>query len=457
MSGLTATERVSNHDDAASPSTPTLDPAVQLLNRNFVLLWQGHLVSQLGNQAYFVAVMYWTMEATGSSILMGVVMMSSTLPSVLLGPVAGAFVDRHSRKAIIVASDVLRGLTIVGLAWLVHARPDPTAVIPALIVVGVLGGMIAAVFNPAAGAVIPDLVPTRRIASANSLMQLSSQGSTVLGQAVGGVLYRTLGAPVLFLVDGVSFLISAISEAWIKIPQARPQARQTLRSALHEYLRDTVEGLAYVRNERGMRVFILLAAGLNFFFMPVFILLPFYVRDTLSAGAAWYGFLLSGLSAGSIAGIALAGVLRLRGDRRARALVTAFLLVPVGMVALGSITVSILALAVMFVMGLFTGAINVLVLSLIQVATPRELRGRVLALTLALAGGATPLGMLLGGLLGEWTGMNLPVVFGACGIAALVVSAVGTAHPACRTFLALDFATVAPGDSSSQPIVNRSP
>ena len=87
------------------------------------------------------------------------------------------------------------------------------------------------------------------------------------------------------------------------------------------------------------------------------------------------------------------------------------------------------------------------VLTLVQVATPHELRGRVLALTLALASAAAPLGMILGGVLGEWSGMELPIAFGISGLGAFAVSVIGTAQPACRSFLALDLIRSALGGS----------
>lgn len=408
----------------------------RLLNRDFVLLWQGQLVSQVGNQAFFVAMMYWTMEATGSGSLMGLILMASTLPAVIFGPLAGAFVDRHSRKRIIVVSDVLRGLAILALAWLVGGQPDVGLVVPALFAVGIFGGTVGAVFNPAITAAVPDLVPAERTAGANALVQMSSQGTTIVGQALGGVLYRALGAPVLFLLDGISFLISAGSEAWIRLPDRPPVRSRDMRATIRSYIDDTREGFRYVWSARGMRIFILLAAALNFLFMPVFVLLPFYVQQTLGRGPAWFGFLLAALSAGSIGGMALTGALRLDGLRRSRVLLAAFLLVPIGMAALAFVSSAAAAIAVMFALGVLTGAINIFVLTLVQLASPGELRGRVMALVLTLAQAATPLGMAIGGIAGDVSAMNFEVVFGLCGGAAMLLAAGASAQPAFRTFLA---------------------
>ena len=103
-------------DEAPLVEPPAGDsPArVRLFNRDFVLLWQGQLVSRMGSQAMTIAMMFWTMEATGSATLMGAMMMVGTLPAVVLGPLAGTLADRVSRKWILVFCDAGSGLVLLG-------------------------------------------------------------------------------------------------------------------------------------------------------------------------------------------------------------------------------------------------------------------------------------------------------------------------------------------------------
>ncbi|MCH9015970.1 MAG: MFS transporter, partial [Gemmatimonadetes bacterium] len=192
-----------------------------LFNRNFILLWQGQFVSQVGNQAYLIALMFWLLEHTGSVALMGMVLMTSSLPGVLLGPLAGAFVDRHSRKAIIVGSDLARGLAVAVLAITMVTSDSTELIIATLFVVAVVNGVAAAVFNPAVGAAIPDLVPPTSLRGANSLNQMSVQAASFLGLAAGGTLYALFGPVVLFTTDAISFLLSGLSEFFIRLPQKK--------------------------------------------------------------------------------------------------------------------------------------------------------------------------------------------------------------------------------------------
>jgi MFS family permease len=408
-----------------------------LWNRDFVLLWQGQLVSQIGNQAFLVALMYWTMEATGSASLMGLLMLSSLLPAVILGPLGGTLADRHSRKAIIVLADLLRGVATVALALLMFLRPARVdLLLAAMFAVTLAGGVLGAAFAPAIGAAIPDLVPPPRVAAANSLNQFSIQGTVLAGQAVGGVLYRLLGAPALVLADGLTYIVSAASEAFIRLPPPPAREPATLRGAFRRYLRETGDGLRHVRSRPGMLAFLLTAASFNFLAMPVFVLLPFYVADVLGREADWYGFLLAGMGGGSILGYLLAGTLRLTGRVRAAVILSSLLLAAGAVSALGLVRHAPAALAILAAAGACTGLVNIQLLTLFQVTTPAEMRGRVMSLVIALSAAASPLGMALGGAIGDLTGRNVPLIYTLAGAAMALLVVAAAPGRGLRRFLA---------------------
>ena len=369
----------------------------RLLNKDFFLLWQGQLVSQIGSQAFFVAMMYWTMEATNSASLMGTLMMFSMLPGIVLGPLGGTFADRHSRRAIIILSDLASGAGVLTVAGVFLAGPvAPEVLIAALFAIAVTTGVIQAFFRPAIMAAIPDLVPESRIGAANSMSQFSGQFSMIVGQGCGGILYVVLGAPLLFVMDGLSFLFSAASESLIRIPQTAKETPAGLENALKSFRDDLVEGLSFVWNWKGMRRFLLLVSFVNFLFMPLFVLMPFYVQLVLSRGAAWYGYLFAGFSLGSLLGFVLAGALPLNGPRRSRLLMV--LLPTAGLLfsVLGWIGSKWLALAAMVAIGVLLGVFNILVMTLFQITTTSELLGRVMGLVLSLATAALSSGNVAG-------------------------------------------------------------
>ncbi len=417
-----------------------METAGRLLNRNFLLLWLGQSVSQLGNQAFNIAVAFWVVEKTGSASVMGLLMAVATLPGVLLGPVGGTFADRHPRVRILIVCDLLAAAGVLGLAAALFLAPDRVGPLVALLfVVEALEGVIRAFFMPAVSACIPDLAPEDKLEAANSLNQFSIQAFLLIGQTVGGVLYRVLGAPLLFLIDGLSFLFAAASAAFIRLPETKREtapAGEAGTGPFRRFLAETAEGFRYVWARKGMRDFMLTCSLVNFLLMPVVVLLPFYVQLYLKKGAAWYGFLMAALSAGTVAGFLLAGALRPRGRARAAGIILSLLILPLVFGTLGFLRSPAAALAGAFLGGAALGFINVQLAATTQSSTPAELRGRVMGLLGTLSGGLVPLGMALGGFLGDLTGKNVPLVYGVCAVLAVLTIVTTTFRRESRDYLA---------------------
>jgi MFS family permease len=203
----------------------------------------------------------------------------------------------------------------------------------------------------------------------------------------------------------------------------------SLRLAIRRYAVETREGMEYVWRRRGMTAVLVIFAGVNFLFMPVFVLLPLYVRHVLGGGVEWYGFLLAGSGAGALVGSAGAGILLARVRAGARLIGICVTGVSCCVLALAATRVTWLALAAFIAIGALSSVVNVTVITTFQSAVPTEVRGRVMALVLVLSTAAVPIGMGLGGVMGDlWRG-SLPLVFAGCGAAIAILIAVGSRMP----------------------------
>jgi MFS family permease len=391
--------------------------------RNFVLLWQGQLVSHLGNQAFLIATTFYVLEVTGSATLVAGAMMAATIPVVILGPIGGTVADRHSRRSILVCADLLRAIAISGLGSVLLWQPDPTPRhIVLIIAVAAFNGTMSALFAPAFQALVPDLVPNESLATANSINQMSTQTSTLVGQALGGVLYVAWGPAVLLLFDAVSFAYAGIATWFLPADRPVPHVTTNLRLAFQRYAADTGAGMAYVWRRTGMTAVLGIFAGVNCLFMPVYVLLPFYTREVLGAGPEWYGFLLSGSGVGALAGSVAASVV-LRKVRGHVALVRVSLGgVAAGVLLLAATESTWLALAAFVAIGALSSIINVTVITAFQSAVPPQVRGRVMALVIALSTAAVPIGMGLGGVLGDRWRSSLHLVFVGSGVAIAILA-----------------------------------
>ena len=407
-------------------------------NRDFLLLWQGQLISQVGQRAFGLAMLFFIKEATGSASLMGLMMMLSSLPGVLLGPLGGTFADNFSRKKILVYGDLINGFFVLSLAILMFVLPNTTGLLVTwLFVVATAGAIIFAFFTPAVQAAIPDLVPENKLDLANSLNQLALFISLFIGQGLGGILYAATGASVLFLINGFTYFFASGSETFIRIPQPVQDKARKGGAAFRAFISDTREGLHFVWNEKGMRILFLVAACLYLFIAPMNLLLPFYVEDYLKLDASWYGYLLMSLGVGSVLGYLIAGTANVRGRDQSNMIILSLLGASIAMGILGFLTQPYLVLAVIFVVGLLAGVFMVKATTVLQLASPSEMRGRVFGLLATLTSGLAPLGMGIAGVIADLANKNIPAIYATCGILVLALSIAMACSREARDFLTI--------------------
>ena len=407
---------------------------IRLINRDFMLLSQAQLVSQFGNQAFTIAMTFWTASTTHSATTTGLVLMAGVLPVVLLGPFTGTFVDRQrSKQRVIVTCDMVSGASVTLFALALLARPE--ALRPAaLFAIALTVGICNAFLDPAINASVPDLVPSGQIEGANAFRQSSRQITVLTAQGVGGILYVLAGPAMLFLVDGLSFLFAGATELLIRTPEIGSAKAEC--GPARGFFGHAADGLGYVRAQSGMVTFMIAVAVFNALLMPISVLLPVYATIYLRADVQWYGFLLAAISAGAIAGCTLAGAAHVSGPTRRTLLVAGFSAMAVALVVLGQVQSRWIALAIACATGALTGMINVFVLSILQRRTPGEFRGRVLGLHSMLSRALVPIGLVGGGAIADLTGRNVPLVYAICGGLALVTVVLLTTRSSARGYLA---------------------
>ena len=202
----------------------------KLFNKDFLILWHSQLVSQLGSQAFTVAMLFWIKHLTGSATLMGTLLMASMIPGAILGPVGGVIADYYSRKKIIVWCDLISGISVLLFtAMLLFLPNEDNLLLISLFVVSIVVGIAKAFFNPAVLASIPDIAPVSKVSMANSIHQSSTQLAMFVGLGLGGLLFRLLGAPLLFLFDGLSYIYAGIVQLFMVIPQGMPERNESLK------------------------------------------------------------------------------------------------------------------------------------------------------------------------------------------------------------------------------------
>src|SRR5215210_2932560 len=175
-----------------------------LRQRNFALLWFAGLISMIGDWVLFIALPIYTYNLTNSSLATGIMFMAGTLPRVLLGSVAGVFVDRWDRQRTMVIADVSRAVLLLSLLLVQSAES-----IWIIYLVAFLQATISQFFGPAENALLPQLVDETHLVAANSLNSLNNNLARLIGPALGGIVAGLLGVVGVALIDAATFLLAA--------------------------------------------------------------------------------------------------------------------------------------------------------------------------------------------------------------------------------------------------------
>jgi MFS family permease len=386
-----------------------------LMNRNFLLLWQGQTVSLIGTQISIIAMVFWLKHTTESPALMGMVTMFSGLATVMVAPIGGALADRYSRRWIIVLCDLVGGLAVISLSlWMIFAPAATGWTLAGIFAVLILLSVADGFTGPAIAASIPDLAPKEKVPAANSMFSAAVQISTLVGKGIGGALFRLLGAPFALLLDGVTYLYCAFTECFVAIPQTLEEKKGDWREEIRGFGRQTWEGVGYVRANIGLTQLILIASLSNFFIAPMLALFPFYVEDHLKLHSDWYGYLLAIYGLGKLLGYLLAGIVTVPGKTRA-VLIIACMLIEASLYGLMGVVNTAAAVAIIMMVGATaTGFMSVSIITILQLTTPSEIRGRVFGLLGTVTACLIPIGAGISGWVASLTGKNIAVIYIFC-------------------------------------------
>jgi MFS family permease len=368
------------------------DSPKKLWNKNFILLVQGRFVSLFGSVLFSVALGFWVLDKTGSGTLMGTIMAASALPRILISPFVGPWVDRWRKNRILVWSDLVNGIIVLAATVIIYMNLLEVWMV---FIVAIVSGIASAFFSPASTAIVPDLVPPEKMTNAGSVNSMINSATEILATPAGGFLYTAFGAPLLFLLNGVSYILSAISEMFIKV---KPHVHDD--AADYSCWKDFKDGIRYTMSNIGIRNFFLLAAFMNFMLNAAIITLMPYFQRTEGLGPEKYGFAMSVFTVGMFFGGFVMSLLKVTNKNR--------LVIEVAGITISLVTfaVSLLfgytwTLILFFIGGFMIVVVNVIIGAVLQLVIEPTKRGKFFAFSSSISAGLTPLGMALGGIISD--------------------------------------------------------
>lgn len=358
--------------------------------RTFTVIWLGQLVSSLGSGLTAFALPVWVYQKTGSAEAFGLLFFAATVPTVLISPFAGALVDRWDRRRVLLASDALVAVMMLGVAALIYTGRFE---VWHLVVMSGLATAVGTFQSPAFQASVGMLVPQRHLGRAVGMMETGEAVTGILTPLIAGVLVTVVGVWGVLLIDFATFLVAmaTLAGARIPTPPPSPEPRRHL-------LREAHDGWVFVRERRGLLLLLVYFPVINVatgmvdpLFSPM--LLSFATPAELGAilSVSSVGMLLGGLALSAWGG----------PSRRVRGLAAGQVLMAVCMMAMGMRPSLPLVAGALFLSMLVAPSVQACSQGIWLGKTPQHMMGRVLAIRRMLALSTRPLAALASGPVAE--------------------------------------------------------
>ena len=376
----------------------------------FFTVWIGQQLSLVGTAAAQFALVFWLAKTTGSATVLAAATMAARIPNILLGPFAGALVDRWNRRAVMLVSDAFIALVSLWLAYVFWAG----AMQPWHVYVAMIARALGEAFHgPAMHASTTLMVPKKHYTRIGGLNQTILGMLNLAGPLLGALLISLMPLHGVMLVDGATAALAIVPLLFIAIPQPARDLVRVLKAS--SFLANAREGLRLVLNWPGMLIMLALASTMKIVLMPAFSLAPLLVLEHFGGGAAEVSFFEAACGAGMLVGGLILGAW---GGFRKKIHTNVFGIIGIGV---GSIVIGLspssmfaLALAGIFLIGTMIAMTDGPFAAIQQAVVPVEKQGRVFGLLRSLFALTTPIGLAIAGPVADVVGVGLWFLAGGC-------------------------------------------
>jgi MFS family permease len=372
------------------------------VSRNFALLWIGQAVSDLGDVIYLVTLSLWIATVIAHNqpwapAAVSGVLIATALPTLVLGPVAGVFVDRWDKRLTMARMDMIRALLILLLIPLTGLLPLPFLAgsltvswkLGAIYAVVLAASICAQFFRPARFTILSEILPEHQRAHASAMEQTSSSIVQIIGPFLAAPLLFVLGVQWALVANALSFVVSFVAILTVRIP-ASTQTMQPAEMPAQDtsamdgklqkssFIREFQQGLLFYRRSHLLRTLAISVFVVTLGTGAFDSLLVFFFQTNLHAPTSLFGTLPMAVGAGSVLGAILAALL-VKGLGSTRVFWLSFYLIGIGVIVFTRQTALGPALVLLCLVGLPLGSVNTALGPLIMHVVPHDIMGRVIA------------------------------------------------------------------------------
>lgn len=386
---------------------------------NLTLFLSGKMVSLLGTFAYSLAISWYILKVTGSATTFAISVLMSTVPRVVFGPIAGSIADRFDRKKLTVWLDILSGITVLSLLGISSVFGLK---IPFIYMTSFMLAIINTLFDMTITASLPNLVTDKNLMKINSYSQAITSLAGIMGPVLGGVIYGLVPIKLFLLINGLSFIASAISEMFIDFKFNKPKDEDenvqevTTREKIgfKSTIKDIKEVVGFLKEKKALFTLLKFALGFNLLLQPTLsVVLPYIINNVLKMKSFQFGVIEAAWGIGILITSIIIGGIK-EGKSKLKSLIFGTTTLGILVVAIGipaipyfrsfSINVFFIYYAlIMIIVGVVMVIVNTPLMVYIQRTSPDKIRGRVIGVLMTMAGGIAPLGIVAAGVLIDLT------------------------------------------------------
>ena len=397
------------------------EPKTDLVAYLFFLT--GQWVSILGSNIVRFGIIWFLAKATGSPFILALAAFFNFAPFIVVTPVAGVFIDRWSRKKVIIFVDFVQALiTVILIAAFLSNAFSNLELIGIILFLSIISGCFGAFHNSAVSTLLPIMVPQTHLSRVNGINYLVNGGIQIVGPLIGAVALDIMPLQQLLWLDAITFIIAIIPTAIISIPTIKKQIKEKQEKS--SFRAEFVEGIQFISATNGLLALLAVFTGANFFFSPLFTQIPIIVSDIHLGNEDALAFAMAMQQGGMLLGSLIMSSWK-GFENHAKGVFIGLFIGYIGMyVILLAPLGNFIVLGIgMFITGFVLPIANVSSETIWAKTVPKEILGRVYASRQTIAQISAPAGMLLAGLFAEIFGVISVLVIAASGGALLLLYA----------------------------------
>lgn len=373
-------------------------------SKNILLFSIGYFISLCGSSIYTFTIGLYVLKLTGSATSFATTLVLSTIPVILVNPFAGVLADRCNRKLMVVIADFANGVLLL-IIYLISKNNGLS--VHLIYASTFLINCLVACFSVSIDSAKPNMVSNGKLVSINSIGKVISSMTLILGPFVGGILYSFIDINIFIIINGISFVVSAILEIFLEFNLFNEEETTKEHSS---FISDIREGFRYVLMKKDIVSSIIIFLCINFTIgLSIQIPLPFIINNVLNFGADCYGTIQSIFAVGLIAGAVVTRKYNKKMPLKKSLASMSYLIslciliMPIPILPFIKMNSEWMITAYYCILtcliGIAVAVIDILFISYIQNNISDEYRGRVMSLEFGLVKTIVPIGLILSGFL----------------------------------------------------------